>query len=39
LLIAVLPEELSRLDRLFTDAGQFYAIVGDVEIREVLEPV
>lgn len=31
LLITVPPEELSRLDRLFTDAGQFYAIVGDVE--------
>jgi selenide,water dikinase len=31
LLIAMPSEELSRLDRLFTDAGQFFSIVGDVE--------
>jgi selenide,water dikinase len=31
LLVSVPPEELSRLDRLFADAGQFYAIIGDVE--------
>jgi selenide,water dikinase len=31
LLVAVPPEELSRLDKLFVDAGQLYAIVGNVE--------
>jgi selenide,water dikinase len=31
LLVAVPPEKLSRLERLFRDTGQFYAIVGDVE--------